>query len=60
MKLCQINGLTGTIPPDHRALAYGDGVFETIRINKGQAEFLDLHLERMFQGAQSLRLNVSR
>jgi 4-amino-4-deoxychorismate lyase len=59
MNLCLINGEIGVLAPDHRALAYGDGIFETIRIAQGQANFLEKHLNRMNLGIQMLKLNFS-
>lgn len=43
--------------PLSRASHYGDGVFETMRVNHaGQIVLLDAHLQRMCQGLQSLSL----
>ncbi len=39
-----------TLPADDRGLAYGDGVFETLRARKGRLPLLDYHLERLFAG----------
>jgi 4-amino-4-deoxychorismate lyase len=39
-----------------RGLAFGDGVFETIRYNCGQAVLLDLHLQRMADGCSRLQI----
>lgn len=33
--------------PAHRALLHGDGLFETIRIRRGSALYLDRHLDRL-------------
>jgi 4-amino-4-deoxychorismate lyase len=41
-----------------RGLAYGDGVFETILIYRGQAVWWDAHWQRLLRGAQRLRLPV--
>jgi 4-amino-4-deoxychorismate lyase len=59
MNLCLINGQTGALAPDHRALAYGDGIFETIKVSQGHAEFLENHLNRMKLGIQLLQLKFS-
>lgn len=40
-----------------RALAYGDGVFETIRLHQGRAIFLQAHLQRLEQGCSQLGIN---
>lgn len=42
-----------------RGLAYGDGVFETIRVHRGQGVLLSRHLERMLSGAQRLGIPLS-
>ncbi|MGV8942368.1 MAG: aminodeoxychorismate lyase [Lysobacter sp.] len=52
---------TGTEPvvalaPDDRALAYGDGVFETMRSHSGTVPWWDRHWARLQHGAQRLRL----
>jgi len=39
-----------------RGLQYGDGLFETIACRDGQARWLALHLERLQQGCERLRL----
>jgi 4-amino-4-deoxychorismate lyase len=41
---------------DDRGLQYGDGLFETISCRDGQARWLALHLERLQQGCERLRL----
>src|SRR5262245_18821273 len=38
------------VGPDDRGFAYGDGVFETIRLLKGVPLFLDRHLARLRSG----------
>lgn len=37
-----------------RAMFYADGLFETIRVFKGQIPFLDLHWERLSRGLHTL------
>ncbi|MES2663540.1 MAG: aminodeoxychorismate lyase [Pseudomonadota bacterium] len=37
-----------------RAWNYGQGIFETIRVIDGQPQWLDLHLQRLQQGARTL------
>jgi 4-amino-4-deoxychorismate lyase len=52
-----IDGRPGdSIACDDRGLQYGDGLFETISCRDGQARWLALHLERLRQGCQRLRL----
>lgn len=54
---CLVNGR-----PDHqlsvrdRGLAYGDGLFETIRVTRGVATLLDRHLQRLTHGAAVLQI----
>ncbi|MEI6859213.1 MAG: aminodeoxychorismate lyase [Shewanella sp.] len=53
-----VNGeLNGHIDPLDRGLAYGDGLFATMRIKEGKIDFLTPHLARLIQGAK--RLNFS-
>lgn len=44
------------IPPDDRGLAYGDGLFETMRAYQGVVLWWNAHWARLAQGAQRLRL----
>ncbi|MCS6895962.1 MAG: aminotransferase class IV [Bacteroidia bacterium] len=46
-----------TTPPTRGEL-FGDGVFETIRIWRGRALFLDEHLRRLREAAQVLSLRI--
>ncbi len=39
-----------------RAIHYGDGVFETLRVRGGQAEFLPRHMRRLMAGCERLKL----
>lgn len=41
---------------DDRGIAYGDGLFETMRAHRGQAPWWDAHWARLERGAQRLRL----
>ncbi len=43
-------------PPDDRGLAYGDGVFETMRVHAGNVPLWSRHRERLQRGAQQLAL----
>lgn len=50
----------GGLPADDRGLAYGDGLFETIRMAGQKGVLLSRHLERMVRDARRLGINVSR
>ena len=53
----RVDGLpAATLPVDDRGLAYGDGLFETMRVAGGRIALLDGHLQRLARGAQALRL----
>lgn len=45
---------------DNRAFHYGDGVFETIRVVRGRACFLDAHWVRLMQGLKVLRIDMPK
>ena len=36
----------------------GDGVWEGLRVHKGRIAFLDRHLDRLFEGAQAIAMDV--
>lgn len=38
----------------------GDGVWEGIRLHEGKFAFLDLHLDRLFQGAKTIDLDIGK
>lgn len=42
------------IPPDDRGFAYGDGLFETMRIHAGRVPWWDAHWARLSRGAGRL------
>ncbi|HUH90035.1 MAG TPA: aminodeoxychorismate lyase [Lysobacter sp.] len=46
------------VPPDDRALAYGDGLFETLRAHRGTVPWWERHWARLQHGAQRLRLTL--
>ena len=53
-----INGRKSTrIDSRDRGLQYGDGLFETMRVRRGQIRFLDFHLERLFAGCRRLHIS---
>lgn len=43
---------------ESRALRYGEGVFETIRIHNGKIPLFDLHAERFLKGLDLLQLRL--
>jgi 4-amino-4-deoxychorismate lyase len=59
MKMITINDQAGVIPASHRALAYGDGLFETILVDQNGPQFLTEHLNRLLSGTRRLQLNWS-
>lgn len=46
------------IPANDRGLAYGDGLFETMRVHRGGMPWWDAHWKRLEQGAQRLRMRL--
>lgn len=48
------------MPSDDRGLAYGDGLFETLRVEAGRAPLLNLHLDRLVRDAHRLGIPVRR
>lgn len=55
-----VNGVkTQQIDIQNRGLAFGDGVFETMRLEKGTIPLLDLHKARLRSGLNALGLNYS-
>ena len=52
----RVNGMArDTVPVLDRAVQYGDGLFETLRVRDAQPEFLGRHLKRLDSGCQRLR-----
>ncbi|MBL6448973.1 aminotransferase class IV [Fulvivirga sp. 29W222] len=41
-----------------RALQFGDGLFETIKVENGKAQLLNYHLDRLNEGAEALRFKL--
>ncbi|MFT5788549.1 MAG: 4-amino-4-deoxychorismate lyase [Shewanella sp.] len=55
MSVVWVNGQPdATISPLDRGLAYGDGLFATMRVNKSEIQFIESHFLRLTQGAQRL------
>ena len=36
----------------------GDGVWEGLRVHKGRIAFLDAHLDRLFEGAKAIAMDI--
>ncbi len=54
-----VNGeLSDVIPAGDRGLAYGDGVFETLRFTAGHPQLWQGHMDRLQRGCQRLALPV--
>lgn len=54
-----VDGISsGTVPVDDRGLAYGDGLFETMRAVAGRVRFLERHFDRLIAGCD--RLGIAR
>jgi 4-amino-4-deoxychorismate lyase len=52
-----INGRKSTrIDYRDRGLQYGDGVFETMRVRRGQVRLVEYHLERLYAGCRQLKI----
>jgi 4-amino-4-deoxychorismate lyase len=51
------NGAAAAIPVTDRGLAFGDGLFETIRVDGGRAVLLPLHMARL--GASAAALGIA-
>jgi len=47
-----------SVKASNRGFAYGDGVFETIRIINGKVYRLDAHISRMLEGLRALKIKV--
>lgn len=54
---CLINGEPGdSIAVSDRGLLYGDGLFETLAVQRGVCEFWDRHIQRLLLGCERLRI----
>ncbi len=51
-------GAVDAWPADDRGLAYGDGLFETMRAHAGTVPWWDAHWARLARGAERLRLRL--
>ncbi|MFO7305018.1 MAG: aminodeoxychorismate lyase [Gammaproteobacteria bacterium] len=50
--------LAQALPVNDRGFQYGDGVFETMRFERGTVRFLDAHLQRLREGCERLGIPV--
>ena len=48
------------IAPDDRALAYGDGLFETMRVHAGTLPWWEAHWSRLVRGGERLHMALPR
>jgi branched-chain amino acid aminotransferase len=45
------------MPVANRAFRYGDGLFESMRMMKGQLKFADMHADRLQRGMKALKID---
>lgn len=56
-----VNGVfSETLNVADRGLQFGDGLFETMLLRHGKVQLLDLHMDRLFDGARRLHIALSR
>jgi 4-amino-4-deoxychorismate lyase len=56
-----INGRKrSTLDYRDRGLQYGDGVFETMRVQRHGIRLLDFHLDRLYQGCRRLKIRAPK
>lgn len=59
--ISMVNGeITDTIYVNDRGLAFGDGVFETMRLENNQLPFLQFHLQRLSSGCEILGISLDQ
>ena len=57
---CLVNGeIRGRVRADDRGLAYGDGVFETLVVERGVPRWWQSHMERLAAGCERLDLPMT-
>lgn len=55
-----VNGrVQDSIPVFDRGLAFGDGLFETMRVSRARVPLLDYHIERLLNGASELGISIT-
>lgn len=52
------NAPVAGIAPGHRGIAYGDGLFETMRVHGGDIPWWTRHVARLSAGAERLRIRL--
>ena len=50
---------TATVIATALSFVLGDGVWEGLRVHRGHPAFLDQHLDRLYEGAKAIALDVS-
>lgn len=56
---CLVDGeLSDCVPADDRGLAYGDGLFETLVVERGRPRFWQGHMDRLAAGCERLGLEA--
>lgn len=51
---------TPIVTPDNRSFRYGDGLFETMKVEKGEVQLSDYHFERLFSGMDTLQFKIPK
>jgi aminodeoxychorismate lyase len=51
---------TPVIGVDNRGLRYGDGIFETMKMQQGKINFVDEHFARLWKGLQKLQFDIPK
>lgn len=60
LQMAMVNGkFIDRLSVQDRGLAYGDGLFETMRMQRRRVPLLRYHLDRLALGCSRLRLNIS-
>lgn len=61
MTLCRVDGQpAASLGLTDRGLAYGDGLFETMRVEQGRIALLEQHLQRLQDGCRRLLIPFER
>jgi len=47
------------LSPDNRGFRYGDGLFETMRVENGRIILKDFHFERLYSGLKTLQFPLA-